>query len=222
MALGGLPKESRRRDHFQGAEALSLQGDPSRGLRETTWGRPLLSGTVPSPAARLADEREAERLLESPLRQQIVDMVKTRPGVSVGDIMDELQVGWGTLYHHLTKLSRSKMIQTSVVGRRRLVYPVTPDADPTADKHMAMLRGKTARRVAEAVLAQPNIPIQELTTLLGESPRVVYYHVKRLLDAGLILSDSKTRHTGLAPAPQLATLLETSKPPAKRVAVEQP
>src|SRR5687767_3143565 len=112
-----------------------------------TWGRPLLSGTLPSPSARLADEREAERLLESPLRQQIVDMVTSRPGVSVGDIMDELQVGWGTLYHHLTKLSRSKMIQTSVVGRRRLVYPVTPDADPTVDKHMAMLRGKTARRV---------------------------------------------------------------------------
>ena len=181
-----------------------------------TWGRPLLSGTLPSPSARLADEREAERLLESPLRQQIVDIVKARPGVSVGDIMDELQVGWGTLYHHLTKLSRNKMIQTSVVGRRRLVYPVSPDSDPTADKHMAMLRGKTARRVAEAVLAQPNIPIQELTVLLDESPRVVYYHVKRLLDAGLILSDSKTRHTGLQPAPQLATLLETSKPSPRR------
>lgn len=190
-----------------------MQGDPSRNLRETmTWGRPPLSGTVPSPLARLADEREAERLLESPLRQQIVEMVKARPGVSVGDIMDELQVGWGTLYHHLTKLARNRMIQTSVVGRRRLVYPVTPDTDPTADKHMAMLRGKTARRVAEAVLDHPHITIPDLTAKLNESPRVVYYHVKRLIDANLIVSDSKTRHTGLAPAPQLAHLLEMSKP----------
>ena len=194
-----------------------MQGDPSsRGLRETmTWGRPLLSTSIPISVSRMADEREAERLLESPLRQQIVDMVKARPGVSVGDIMDELQVGWGTLYHHLTKLSRNRMIQTSVVGRRRLVYPVTPDMDPTVDRHMAMLRGKTARRVAEAVLAQPNINIQDLTVLLDESPRVVYYHVKRLLDAGLLVSDSKTRHTGLAPSAQLGYLLEISKPLAK-------
>lgn len=174
-----------------------------------------MTGTLSASVSRLADEREAERLLESPLRQQIVDMVRARPGVSVGDIMDELQVGWGTLYHHLTKLSRSRIIQTSVVGRRRLVYPVSPDLDPTVDKHMAMLRGKTARRVAEAVLAQPNIGISELTVMLEESPRVVYYHVKRLLDAGLLVSDSKTRHTGLAPSPQLANLLEISKPLAR-------
>lgn len=193
-----------------------MQGDLSNGLRETSTWRPVHPGTSPSSAARLADEREAERLLESPLRHQIVEMVKQRPGVSVGDIMDELQVGWGTLYHHLTKLSRSRIIQTSVVGRRRLVYPVVPDQDPTVDKHMAMLRGKTARRVAEGVLAQPHITIQELTVLLDESPRVVYYHVKRLLDAQLILSDSKTRHTGLHPSPQLANLLELSKPLKER------
>src|SRR5687767_757500 len=76
---------------------------------------------------RLAGQ-EQERLLQSALRRQIVEMVRDNPGIPIGELMKRLPVGWGTLYHHLIKLERSGLLRAAVSGRRRLLYP--GDAGP--------------------------------------------------------------------------------------------
>jgi DNA-binding transcriptional ArsR family regulator len=100
------------------------------------------------------------------------------------------------------------LLHTRAAGRRRLAYPgPAAESPPALDRARAMLAGPTTRRVAEGVLARPGIGIEELLETLGESPRAVYYHVKRLVDAGLVLRDPRVRYASLSPGPLLQALL---------------
>lgn len=156
-------------------------------------------------AVRLRGPREEPNVLESPLRQQIVRIVHEQPGIPLGVLLQRVPVGWGTLYHHIHKLSSAGLIQARTAGRRRLLYP--PGEDPLAAAGDSIIRGATARRIAKAILDAPDSSIPQLAERLGESHRVVYYHVKRLLEAGLVTSTSRTRHKDLVASPRLAKLL---------------
>lgn len=156
---------------------------------------------------RLAGQ-EQERLLQSALRRQIVELVRENPGIPIGELMKRLPVGWGTLYHHLIKLERSGLLRAAVSGRRRLLYP--GDAGPLGNDPDArsILRGRTAQRLARAIVANPGRSVAEIVDEMAESPRVIYYHVKRMLDAGLVSSSSETRYCSLTPTPRLVSMLQ--------------
>lgn len=171
--------------------------------------RPARTPSHASPADRLA-----QRLLDSPARQRILSYVHAHPGEPVGGLLARLDMGWGTLHHHLRRLEEAGLLHTRVAGRRRLAYPgpAGEHAHPL-EKGRAILAGPLTRRVAEAILARPGVGIEELLEALGESPRAVYYHVKRLVDAGLVQRDPRLRCAFLTPTPLLAELLGTLAAP---------
>lgn len=146
------------------------------------------------------------RLLSSPIRRAILEIVTSRPGLTVGELLALLDVGWGTLHHHLDRLEAVGLLRTVQAGRRRLVLP--GDAPRAAPVARALLAGATCRRVAEAVAREPGLCIQDLIGRVEDSPRAVYHHVKRLLDAGLLQSERPGRYTSLHPTPLLTDLLD--------------
>lgn len=157
---------------------------------------------------RLAARRGAERVFDSPQRQQILKLVEENPGIPLSELMERTQSGWGTLYHHLAKLSQAGLVQTRLAGRRRLVYATTGGTTATQDAEArSILCGQTARRIAISIRNRPNRSVLDLSEELGDSPRAVYYHVRRLLNAGLISSASATRHFDLSPTPLLEQIL---------------
>lgn len=191
---------------------LPLYPGPARHIHPPySTPRTPAPGEAPMPSAHR--DRLAARLLDSPIRQRIVRQVAGRPGQTVGELLETLDVGWGTLHHHLKRLEHAGLLHTVSAGRRRLVYPGPSAAEPPGSgRARAILRGRTARRVAEAIADHPGVGIDRLVPLVGESPRTVYYHVKRLVDAGLVLMDRATRYADLAPAPALARLLAQDAP----------
>lgn len=150
-------------------------------------------------------QREAVRLLEAPMRRRIYDLAVATPGLTVGELLLALDVGWGTLHHHVSKLEQSGLLHTVQQGRRRLVFPGGAPVD--GGKARAVLGGAASRRVAKAVARDPGLPMADLLKRVEDSPRAVYYHVKRLIEAGLLVSESPTRYTRLFPAPALAETL---------------
>lgn len=142
--------------------------------------------------------RASERLVPSPLRNEILGLVTRRPGIPLSQLRSDLPIGWGTLYHHVWRLCKDGKLETRTVGRRRLLYPAGVASEEFA-AIQGLLRGKTVRKVATAVLSKPSLSFKELVETTGESDRVVYYHLKRLMDVKLVASSSKTRHFGLMP-----------------------
>lgn len=161
----------------------------------------------------LADEPRCRR---NGLTQQdrIVDIVRASPGILVGELQQRAQIGWGTLCHHLPRLVRSGRVRVVRVGRRRLVYPIEARGAVEASFADAILRGRTALRIAQAIHAAPGRSILDVAVATGESERATYYHVRRLIQAGLVTSESPTRLRGLRASPRLAASLDAHAPQA--------
>lgn len=151
-----------------------------------------------------------EELLESPARQSILDWVRRQPGIPLGELRLKVDLSWGALYHHFHKLEEAGLVEVKTVGRLNLVYLQGAEEQRDGAK-ASLLRGVTARRIAEEILRQPGRSVPDLVTATGESPRVVYYHVKRLAEAGLIVSPSRFRHVELSPAPHLSRFMAMSE-----------
>ncbi len=161
----------------------------------------LASGPILTPAPRTRRAGLAQQ-------ERIVAIVRAAPGLLVGELQQRAQIGWGTLCHHLPRLVEAGRIRVVRVGRRRLVYPIEARGAAEASCADAILRGKTARRIAEAIHARPGSSVSGVAFEAGESERATYYHVRRLIQVGLVTSGSATRLKDLRPAPGLAARLE--------------
>ncbi|HVM44621.1 MAG TPA: hypothetical protein VM582_01700 [Candidatus Thermoplasmatota archaeon] len=169
----------------------------------------------PSPRQQAHPAGAAPR---SGVRHRIVEVVEARPGIPLAELLKEVPIGWGTLYHHIVKLTEGGQLRAVSAGRRRLLFPCHVAADPARERARALLRGDTVATIARAVARRAPTSVRDLVVELEESPRVVYYHVRKLVSAGLVQSTSITRYYGLRPSPLLLALLQTP-PPA---AIEEP
>lgn len=141
-------------------------------------------------------------------RERILDIAARRPGIPLTRLKNRLDVSWGTLFYHIGILRDKGLVRTVRAGRRRLLFPAGVLSGETALVAVAFLEGETARRVACAIRERPDARIEELAALTGKSRRVVYYHVKQLLDAGLAIRSSRTRHFGLRIDPRVADVVD--------------
>lgn len=142
----------------------------------------------------------------SPLRAEILATVAATPGITFSKLRERVPAGWGTLYHHVWKLTNAGELETRVIGRRRLLY-LRGTAQAAEVAALGLVRGKTARLVAATIAANPHLSFKDLVERTGESERVVYYHLKRLIGAGLVSSSSRTRHYNLVATPMLESSL---------------
>lgn len=137
------------------------------------------------------------------LKERLADLVARYPGVAMTDARKVLNVAWGTLEYHVRGLE-GRIEKHSVHGRC-LLYPV---GHPTVAEEHALLRGESVRRVAEDVLAHPGTDIDCVIRRLGLSERVVYYHVKRLVEAALVRPGPDGGYGLLFPRDRLSLRLE--------------
>lgn len=136
----------------------------------------------------------------------ILSAVRAHPGIPIGELRRQLSIGWGTFYHHLNRLAAEGLISTAHAGRRKLVFPEGHRAKEESAA-LGILRGRTARRVAEAFLDRTHRSMDDLIATLDLAPRSVYYHVRRLIDAGLVRSASETRYKDLEATRTLKRIL---------------
>lgn len=166
------------------------------------------------PLATRLDDEDFDPL-EAPQRKAMLDVIKSRPGISVGDLKEEMPFGWASLYYHLGILIDAGLVKDeldAIDGRRRHLYPVLKGGRIPKAKTPEPVLSAPSTEVATAIIDKPGMNLQELIVELGMTPRNVYYHVRRLEEAGLIKSSSKTRYRDLTARPALFELLGLPKP----------
>ena len=144
-------------------------------------------------------------LLRSPIRTALLRAVVDKPGLSLSELAARLSLHPVSVHYHVERMEEAGYLRTIRVGRRRLAYPPGP-VEPFAEDR-AILLEPTTRRVALAIAHRPHRSILDITDDVGETARVVYHHVKRLRDVGLVTGLESSRHRGLAPTPRLLALL---------------
>jgi predicted transcriptional regulator len=109
------------------------------------------------------------------------------------------------LHYHLTRLEFADLIVRHKLGRQVRYFPAGVAVDP-ADDDLALLQTPAARRIAGILVEHPGIGLAALVETSGLTPRVVYHHLKRFKDAGLLVTASR-KYAGLEASWRLQLLV---------------
>lgn len=151
-----------------------------------------------------------------PKEPQIVTQLRRRvhshPGLPLSDHLSALGTSWSVIYAALKHLQEHDQVRTIKEGRFRILLP-PGKAKREEPRHLILLQGPTARQLAEIIAENPGHHTPDTIVYeTGHAHRVVYYHLRRLLEAGLIKSAKTTRFVELAPTPALLRVLNHLAP----------
>lgn len=149
-------------------QLLLAKGDPKGG-------RPPLDTN--DPTAVLLSERRAK----------LLSYIRERPGISVTELRVLSDLGGGVFYHHLSKLEAANLIVIRYEHgneTRAHAYPVEEAPLPDPD---AQTKGtETTFRVANHIVESGTQTAGDLSDGMGIPLRTVQYHLKKLVDLGLL------------------------------------
>lgn len=91
-------------------------------------------------------------------------------------------LGWGGTYHHIRKLEQAGFVIRHPSGRVVRVYP----AGTSKCAMEAPWLGETAQCILAAIREGSPRTVGTLAEDLGLPSRVLYYHLRRLTEAGLV------------------------------------
>lgn len=143
------------------------------------------------------------RILEHPVRRDIVGLVESNPGIHFSEIVRRLGLGNGNADHHVRHLVAHRLL-AEVKAEGFTCYYVPGAVGADAARGLPSLKSAGARSVLREIARRPGINAKEVAQAVNMSGPTVHYHVVRLHEGGLIDSD-RTPH-GLALRPtDLAT-----------------
>ena len=148
----------------------------------------------------------ADNVLEHPMRAQILETVKDRPGVHLRELSQMHDTAVTNTQWHLRKLEMAGLVRTQKVSGRRLYYPT---AGGVASRQEALENAATRNPNAESIFAyiQGHAGCNQRTLAddLEMNPGTVRWHLRRLQDAGLIRAmpdGANTRYYSLQRPPR--------------------
>ena len=139
-------------------------------------------------------------------RADVLRAIEAQPGVPIQQIAKQLSLPLGTVRHYIERLEKDGLIRTLRAGRRRIAFASSAGVDEYPEDR-AFLQEESSLRIVAVILARQPCGIMDIVEASGLSQRVVYYHAKRLLEAGLITRSSTSHYHGLRATARLFALL---------------
>lgn len=151
-------------------------------------------------------------LLEHPMRGQIFDVIKTHPGIHASQLARELDVGWGTITHHLDKLQRGKLVTTRKVNNQKCFFEQGGEISRADMQIASALKGDTASGIAEFVASNPMTSQKQMAEALQISPALASFHVKKLTNLGVLEKFRHGKETLLTTSDGLRRIMASGDP----------
>lgn len=140
-----------------------------------------------------------EQALDSPLRQKLLGIVGSTPGINMKGLSDALGCQPSTVIWHAAMLQRAQLLRTEKVGGLRVFYLPTGQRARNQVIEGALLHHEAARRIHDHVSRHPGATFASLEGELGMSMSVLRWHVRRLVDGGALCLDRQGRLAVLYP-----------------------
>lgn len=147
-------------------------------------------------------------------RQRIYEFIESHPGMHFRAICRELGLAVGDLQYHLYALERQGMIKTVRRGLRNFMYPSGIFSD-REEKVLSVISQETPREIILNLIQKPDLSQMELAERLGLSQPTIVWHMRRLKQMGLIISNKKgtsvTYHV-VGDARKIVALVQSYRP----------
>lgn len=134
---------------------------------------------------------ERQELLDNQLRERIMDLLVSNPGCYLGKMGRDLGVPTSTLKYHLNILKSFDLVTTVKKGRCRHYFPKRRRFTDHEKRMFAALEHAPTRRMVELVRATPGVSQAGLVQMTGLSQSTVAWHMGKLEEMGLVLSERR-------------------------------
>ena len=174
------------------------------------WGLLASGGAGVAGFSRIDDSD----LLEHPLRSQIFQVIQTNPGIHASGLARQVGAGWGTITHHLQKLEKGHLVAIRKVNNQKCFFENGGKVSRQDMAVMGAVRGDTASDIAGFVTSHPMTSQKSMAEALDLSPALVSFHVKKLVNLGVLDKVRHGKETLLTTSEALRRVLAAESSPA--------
>lgn len=161
------------------------EGKPPGGSQDAKFevaARLVGSAVVVSVLVTLYNRVQRARLLESPVRLQLLELIRKNPGFNLTELAVATGLTRNAALHHLLLLEKHGHVQSEKHGRALCFIPSSSIASQDL-VHLAALKHPIRKRLHELLQEVPRTQA-ELAAQVGVSVRLVSHHLAVLQSAG--------------------------------------
>jgi predicted transcriptional regulator len=130
-------------------------------------------------------------VLEHEGRSAVYQCIRTEPGVRFTEILATTGLNRGTAEYHLHVLEQTgKIRHLDSAGYVDTLQPAVPEIEA---RLRAAIRSETSRKILERVARRKDIDRTILSSELGLPGPLLSYHLRRLVDAGIVNREHRGR-----------------------------
>lgn len=130
-------------------------------------------------------------ILELESRKKIYKVVKENAGSHMREIQRASGMSFGMVSYHLSYLGKHNLIKEEKDGNYVRYYLV--NSDTKDEKLLALLRQRSVRMILLFIVTHEGCSRQEISTGVNLSPSTTSWHLKKLIDNGIVVLDKKIK-----------------------------
>ncbi len=166
-------------------------------------------GSIAGILAPLFSRIDKDEILENEVRSRIFDAVEHNPGITIKEVTDVCDVGWGTAVYHLNRLEDEKLLVSQRHRQYRRYFKNGGSIVNGEKKAYSELKHETSQSLAKAVIESPGRMQKELCEEVGISAPVAHKYLDRLASAELVRKEKEWRTVRYFPTEKLGEMMQT-------------
>lgn len=155
-------------------------------------------------------------MLDNKARNNVYEHVRANPGAHPSGIASALHLGWGTVVYHLARLEETQLVTCKAAHHRKCYFVVGSDMNSDARSAVAAMAHEKAKLIVQTIRNAPGITQKNMAEKVGMSQALASWHVKRLVESGVVLTHREGRSNALHVATHVP---EAPAKPAMAIAV---
>lgn len=150
---------------------------------------------------------EDDELLQHPMRARVFSTIQANPGIHASELARRLDVGWGTIVHHLEKLQKGELVAIRKVNNQKCFFEMGGKVSRVDMAIAGAVRSDSASHIAAFVQSHPMTSQKALAGALNISPALASFHVKKLVHLGVLEKARRGKETLLSTTESLRRVL---------------
>jgi predicted transcriptional regulator len=130
-------------------------------------------------------------ILELESRRKVYEAVRQNAGGHMREIQRASGMSFGMVSYHLSFLERHNLIKEERDGNYVRYYPITIDIND--EKLLGLLRQRSVRTILLFIVTHEGCSHQEISSGVNLSPSTTTWHLKKLIDNRIVVSDKKNK-----------------------------
>jgi predicted transcriptional regulator len=169
---------------------------------------PSLGLHVAVPVLALYHHIRPDSALGNPVRARLYETVARQPGITIQDAAERVGIARTTAAYHLRLLGRQGLVLERPARKTVHYYRNDGRLTETQQLQLQALASSRTRNLAVVLASRPGLQRSELAAALGVTIATVNWHLRPLVDRGLLREELQGRRRLLYPTDALRSSLE--------------